>query len=100
MTQTYGTASQNFNFSSIEYNSKLDAKPALLSLYTEQLKFYVALEIWLNTVFEWENLQASHRMAGGQQEEEEECEDCKLQTILRVNPNFELSSVWDILTEP
>ena len=32
-------------------------------------------------------------MAGGQQEEEEECEDCKLQTILRVNPNFELSSV-------
>ena len=39
-------------------------------------------------------------MAGGQQEEEEECEDCKLQTILRVNPNIEPSSVGDILTEP
>ena len=39
-------------------------------------------------------------MAGGQQEEEEECEDCKLQTILRVNPNIEPSSVGDILTKP
>ena len=100
MTQTYRTASLNFKFPSIEYNSKPDTKPRLLSLYTEQLKFYVALEIWLNTVFEWENLQASDRMAGGQQEDEEECEDCKLQTILRVNPNFEPSSVGDILTEP
>ena len=45
------------------------------------------------------DLQALVRMAEGQQEEDEECEDCKLQTILRVIPNDEPTSVGDIPTE-